>query len=91
LITPHEIKNLERAKWPFMTLHDVMRPLEEMRSISPADTLASGLELMSKNDLNQLPVVSNGHLEGVLSRAHVLRYLQTRAELQGLSMKTTRH
>jgi CBS domain-containing protein len=46
---------------------------------------------MSKNDLNQLPVVSNGHLEGVLSRAHVLRYLQTRAELQGLSMKTTRH
>jgi Zn-dependent protease/predicted transcriptional regulator len=91
LITPHEIKNLERAKWPFMTLHDVMRPLEEMRSISPADTLASGLELMSKNDLNQLPVVSNGHLEGVLSRAHVLRYLQTRAELQGISMKTTRH
>jgi Zn-dependent protease/predicted transcriptional regulator len=90
LITPHEIKNLERAKWPFMTLHDVMRPLEEMRSISPADTLASGLELMSKNDLNQLPVVSNGHLEGVLSRAHVLRYLQTRAELQGISMKTTR-
>jgi Zn-dependent protease/predicted transcriptional regulator len=91
LITPHEIKNLERAKWPFMTLHDVMRPLEEMRSISPADTLASALELMSKNDLNQLPVVSNGHLEGVLSRAHVLRYLQTRAELQGISMKTTRH
>jgi Zn-dependent protease/predicted transcriptional regulator len=91
LVTPHEVKNLERAKWPFMTLHDVMRPLEEMRSISPADSLASALELMSKNDLNQLPVVLNGHLEGVLSRAHVLRYLQTRAELQGLSMKTTRH
>jgi Zn-dependent protease/predicted transcriptional regulator len=90
LVTPHEIKNLERAKWPFMTLHDVMRPLEEMRSISPADSLASALEVMSKNDLNQLPVISNGHLEGVLSRAHVLRYLQTRGELQGLSMKTTR-
>ena len=82
LVTPHEIKNLDRAKWPFVTLHEVMRPLEDMRSISPADTLSSALELMSNSDLNQLPVVSNGHLEGVLSRAHVLRYLQTRAELR---------
>ena len=47
LVTPHEIKNLDRAKWPFMTLHDVMRPLEEMRSVSPADTLTTALELMS--------------------------------------------
>lgn len=83
LVTPHEVKNLDRAKWPFVTLHDVMRPLEEMRSISPDETLTSALELMSRDDLNQLPVISNGHLEGVLSRAHVLRYLQTRAELRG--------
>ena len=47
LVTPHEIKNLDRAKWPFVTLHDVMRPLEEMRSVSPADTLTTALELMS--------------------------------------------
>jgi Zn-dependent protease/predicted transcriptional regulator len=83
LVTPHEVKNLDRAKWPFVTLHDVMRPLDEMRSISPEETLTSALELMSRDDLNQLPVISNGHLEGVLSRAHVLRYLQTRAELRG--------
>ena len=83
LVTPHEVKNLDRAKWPFVTLHDVMRPLEEMRSISPDETLASALELMSRDDLNQLPVISNGHLEGVLSRAHVFRYLQTRTELRG--------
>ena len=37
---------------------------------------------MSRNDINQLPVVSNGRVEGVLSRSHVLRYLQTYAELQ---------
>ncbi len=81
LVTPHEIKTIERARWPFVTLHDVMRPLEEMRSISPGATLESALELMGRDDLNQLPVISNGHLEGVLSRANVLSYLQTRAEL----------
>jgi CBS domain-containing protein len=38
---------------------------------------------MSRYNLNQLPVISNGHLEGVLSRAEVLSYLQTHAELRG--------
>jgi CBS domain-containing protein len=37
---------------------------------------------MSRYDLNQLPVVSNNHLDGVLSRANVLGYVQTHAELR---------
>jgi predicted transcriptional regulator len=36
---------------------------------------------MGRDDVNQLPVVSNNHLEGVVSRAQVLQVLQTRAEL----------
>jgi Zn-dependent protease len=40
------------------------------------------LEIMSRNDVNQLPVVSNGRIEGVLSRSHILRYLQTHAEVR---------
>lgn len=82
LVTPHEVKEVDRAKWPFTTLYDIMRPLEEVRSVSPGASLVSALELMSREDLNQLPVVSNGQLQGVLSRAHVLSYLQTQAELR---------
>ena len=83
LVTPHEIKQIDRAKWPFMTLHDVMRPIRDLRSVAPGDSLKSALELMSRDDVNQLPVVSNGHLEGMLSRAQLLTYLQTHAELRG--------
>ena len=50
--------------------------------MTPDASLTSALESMSRYDLNQLPVISNGHLEGVLSRAEVLTYLQTHAELQ---------
>ena len=84
LVTPHEIKRIDRAKWAFTTLRDAMRPLEDMRSVSPNGPLLSALELMNREDLNQLPVISNGHLEGVLSRAQVLSYLQMRAELRPL-------
>jgi CBS domain-containing protein len=37
---------------------------------------------MGREDINQLPVMSNGHLDGIISRGHILRLLQTRAELQ---------
>jgi Zn-dependent protease len=82
LVTPHEVKQVDRAKWPFTTLHDIMRPLEDLHSVTPDTPLQSALETMGRYDLNQLPVVSNNHLDGVLSRAHVLGYLQTHAELQ---------
>jgi Zn-dependent protease/predicted transcriptional regulator len=82
LVTPHEIKQIDRAKWPFTTLHDVMRPIEDVHTVAPDESLTSALESMTRGDLNQLPVISNGHLEGVLSRAQVLSYLQTRAELR---------
>jgi hypothetical protein len=36
---------------------------------------------MGRENVNQLPVVSDGRLEGMISRAHVVRLLQTRAEL----------
>jgi Zn-dependent protease/predicted transcriptional regulator len=83
LVTPHEVKQIERAKWPYMTLHDIMRPLDDLHAVAPDTSLTSALESMSRYDLNQLPVISDKHLEGVLSRAQVLSYLQTHAELKG--------
>ena len=82
LVTPHEVKQVERARWPFTNLRDIMRPLEELRTVTPETPLTSALEMMSRRDFNQLPVVSNGHLAGVLSRAQLLSFLQTRVELQ---------
>ena len=83
LVTPHEVKNIDRAKWPFTILHDIMRPLEDLRAVAPDTLLTSALESMGRFDLNQLPVISNGHLEGVLSRAQIVSYLQTHTELKG--------
>lgn len=83
LVTAHEIKQIDKGKWPFMTLHDIMRPLKDLRSVTPDAPLISALESMSRYDLNQLPVISGSHLKGVLSRTQVLGYLQTHAELRG--------
>lgn len=59
-----------------------MRPIEEVHAVAPDTPLKSALESMSGDNLSELPVVSHGHLDGVLSRAHVLSYLQTHSELR---------
>ena len=82
LVTIQEVKQVDRSKWPFTTLHDIMRPLEDLHSVTPDAPLTRALESMSRYDLNQLPVMSNSHLEGVLSRTQVLSYLQTHVELR---------
>ncbi len=40
------------------------------------------LEIMGLEDGNQLPVMSDGRVEGIVSRAHVLQILRSRAELK---------
>jgi len=81
LITPHEIKAVERPRWPYTTLYDIMRPLDQLHTVEPNTPLMEALETMGRDDVNQLPVVSNHHLEGIVTRANVLQFLQTRAEL----------
>jgi CBS domain-containing protein len=58
-----------------------MRPLNELRTVSPDTPLIEALETMGREDVSQMPVVSKGHLDGIISRGQVLQYLQTRMEL----------
>ncbi len=81
LITPHEIKELDRQRWPYTTLYDIMRPLDQVHTVTPATPVMEALETMGRDDVNQLPVVTGNHLEGIVTRANVLQFLQTHAEL----------
>jgi Zn-dependent protease len=81
LVTSHEIKELERPRWPYTTLSDIMRPLDQLHTVAPTTPVMEALETMGRDDVNQLPVVSGNHLDGVITRANVVQFLHTRAEL----------
>jgi Zn-dependent protease/predicted transcriptional regulator len=82
LITPGDISRIERRMWPLTTVEQAMRPVAQLRVVSPETPVVQALETMARENINQLPVASNGHLEGVLSRGHLLEILRTRAELK---------
>jgi len=82
LITPHEAQGVERNKWPYTTVDQVMLPLDQLKTVSSDAQLLKALELMGTEDLNQLPVVANDNVEGIVSRSQVMQLLKTRAELR---------
>jgi len=82
LVTAHQVKDVDREKWPHMTVGEAMLPLSKLHAVKPGTSVSDALETMSREDVNQLPVISNNHLAGIVSRGDILRLLQTRAELQ---------
>ena len=82
LITPADISRVERRMWPLTTVEQAMRPAAQLRIVSPETPVVQALETMARENINQLPVASDGHLEGVLSRGHLLEILRTRSELK---------
>jgi Zn-dependent protease/predicted transcriptional regulator len=83
LVTPAEVKKVSREEWSRTSLQSIMRTFGDVRAVSPDTPALEALEMMTREDINQLPVISDGRLEGMFSRANVLRFLQLHAELRG--------
>jgi Zn-dependent protease len=81
MLTPQDVRTVDRARWADTPVRQIMRPLQRLHAVSPQTPLAEALEIMGREDVNQLPVVQNGRLEGVLSRGNIVHVLQTRSEL----------
>lgn len=82
IITPRDVSNISRDRWDETTVREAMRPLQELHVIAPDTPVLDALKLMARNDVNQLPVVANGTLQGMVSRSQLVQLLQVRSVLQ---------
>lgn len=81
MITPHEIKNFEQRLWDFKTASDAMIPLENLHTAAPKMSVMDALDIIGREDVNQLPVFENGKWLGIITREQIVNYLFTRREL----------
>ncbi len=82
IITPHEVKAVERRRWPYTTVDQVMRPLDQLRTTTPETPVAEALGIMGRERVSELPVISNERVEGFISLDRVLQILHARGELR---------
>jgi Zn-dependent protease/CBS domain-containing protein len=82
IITPNEVIETDRTRWAQTTVEQAMRPLERLPAVDPETPISEALEIMARENANELPVAKNGRIEGFLTRSGVMRLLQTRLALE---------
>ena len=82
LLTLHRVKEVPNTEWPTTTAAQAMIPKAEMKWIGPDAQLWGALKEMDTDGVNQLPVMSDGHVLGMLTREGVISFLRTIQEFQ---------
>ncbi|MGH9796335.1 MAG: site-2 protease family protein [Candidatus Acidiferrales bacterium] len=85
MMTVHAAGKVPRDDWPVTSIQHAMLPLDKVRHTRVDEPLLAVLERMQADDVNQMPVVSDGRVVGLISRDSILRMIQTRLELGALS------
>jgi CBS domain-containing protein len=80
LVTPADLREIPRPQWPYLTVGDVMRAIDDAQTTSPDASIMEALERMGRENVTQLAVASGGRLEGIISRAAVAGFLQHRVQ-----------
>jgi Zn-dependent protease/predicted transcriptional regulator len=79
LVTLEDVRKVQRDHWDVTTVSDIMTPTEKLITASPEEDAAGALDKLTQRDVNQLPVLRDGMLVGLLRRRDIIRYLQLQA------------
>ena len=90
LITLHRIKEVPRPEWATTSAARVMLPFEQLKCVDPDTELWSALEKMDRNGVNQMPVIRDQHVIGMLSREDAITFLRTLQEFGTSSARRPR-
>ncbi len=79
MVCLHDIRELPAERRSQTTVAEVMRPREELTTAAPEDDAADVLERLARSGVNQLPVMENGRLVGIVRREDIMRWLSLNA------------
>lgn len=78
LISLQSARHVPRENWVNTSVQAVMVPMEKVQAAKPDEPVLEVLQRMQTSDIGQMPVVSDGHIVGMIGRDTILQVLQTR-------------
>ena len=75
LVCLDDVRDLEPEQRAERKVVDIMTPVADLAVLSPADAVSLALTRLAEHQVNQLPVVQNDRLVGLLTREAILRWL----------------
>jgi Zn-dependent protease/predicted transcriptional regulator len=79
LVTLEDIRKVPREDWSITTAAEIMTPADQLAVVQPQDDAAEALDKLMERDIHQVPVISDGHLLGLVRRRDIMRWLQLQA------------
>lgn len=80
LVTLHQVQHFPHEEWANTSIQAAMVPQGAIQWVTPNDPVTSVLERMQREDVNQMPVLQEGHIIGMIARDSILRVIQTRLQ-----------
>ena len=81
ILTLHNIKSVPQQDWNLTPVRNVMTPVGKLKVAYPGQDALSIMEQMGESDINQMPVVSEGRVVGLVARDNLLNFFRIRSEL----------
>jgi len=75
LMTMRDVRLIPRERWATTTAAQAMTPMDKVQRTTPTTGLEKAFEQMGTGKINQMPVMVDGHIEGMLSRDDIIDYL----------------
>ncbi len=82
LVTLYDIKAIPRDQWSTKLVRQVMIPLERLKYVKPDEDLNTVLQTMAQNDINQVPVVKDSNIVGIVARDNIINFINVMGELR---------
>ena len=81
MVSFENIKTVPQTRWDITPVRAVMTPADKVVSARPEEEALSILERMEEYDLNQMPVVKERVVLGIVVRENLLHFIRLRSEL----------
>ncbi|MDI6815172.1 MAG: site-2 protease family protein [Dehalococcoidales bacterium] len=81
ILTLHNIKSISQQNWDMTQVKEIMTPVDKVKVAHPNQDALSILEQMNECNINQIPVVSEGRVIGLIARDNLISFLRNRSEL----------
>jgi len=85
LMSIHALNSVPREEWATTSVQAAMVPRDKVIWSRPDEPALALLERMMNEDVNQMPVVEDGRVVGLVTRDSLLRMIQTRTEVGQLA------
>jgi Zn-dependent protease len=81
LMTLRDIQVVPRDRWTTETVQQAMTPFDKLKYVRPDEELSTVMRILAEDNVNQVPVVQDGKIIGMVTRENLLNFVNVRSRL----------